>query len=170
MKSVVDYFWIVQESKYISTMNCVFLDNDFLDIWWNFNFNWSPCLDEGSEHHKWANELLALIRSKLWETTRWYNIQSTRGDDDDQNLPNTQCFWSIKSCRRQDSHHITAILSGVGGERRRLCYIILSSITVDKLMSTLRQVIDIITKALSSSDYPARALRALGLLLADGAP
>ena len=35
--------------------------------------------------------------------------------------------------RQQDSHHITAILSGVGGERRRLCYIILSSITVDKL-------------------------------------
>ena len=65
---------------------------------------------------------------------------------------------------------ITAIPSGEGGERRRLCYIILSSITVDKLMSTLRQVIDIITKALSSSDYPARALRALGLLLADGAP
>ena len=103
MKSVVNYFCIVQESKYLSTMNCVCWIISFLDIWWNFNFNWSPCLDEGSEHHKWANELLALIRSKLSETTRWYNIQSRRGDDDGQNLPNTQCFWSIRSCRRRST-------------------------------------------------------------------
>ena len=160
MKSVVNYFCIVQESKYLSTMNCVCRIISFLDIWWNFNFNWSPCLDEGSEHHKWANELLALIRSKLSETTRWYNIQSRRGYDDDQNFPNTQCLliYKIMSATIIDfiiianKIVIIAILSGVGSERRRLCYIILSSITVDKLMSTLRQVIDIITKALSSSD------------------